>query len=102
MVEIESSLTRKRREHVMTALDLKSLRTALRTLSRYWDEVQPSSRLRDPAIRCLHTHPLRATDAFQLAAAIFACDDQPQDHTFLTGDLRLRDAAEREGFEVDD
>jgi len=102
VVEIESSLARKRRENSMNASDLKSLRASLRNLSMHWDEVQPSNRLRDRAVRCLHTHPLRAADAFQLAAALLACGDYPQNHTFLTGDLRLREAAEREGFSVDD
>ena len=56
--------------------------------------------VRNRAIRLLRVHPLRAADAFQLAAALVAFRAQPQDAIFLTGDERLRLAAEREGFDA--
>jgi len=46
-------------------------------------------------------HQLRAADAFQLAAALIFCREQPQYLPFLTADQRLRDAASLEGFPVE-
>lgn len=48
----------------------------------------------------LRVHPLRAADALQLAAALVSCGEDPHGFSFLTGDDRLRLAAEREGFDV--
>jgi predicted nucleic acid-binding protein len=50
--------------------------------------------------RILATHLLRSGDALQLAAALFACDDQPAMLPIVTLDTRLAEAATREGFEV--
>lgn len=52
------------------------------------------------ARRILATHPLRAADALQLGAALFACDDQPHTLPLVTLDDRLAEAATREGFTV--
>jgi len=49
-------------------------------------------------VRLLRIHPLRAADAFQLAAALVACEERPAGFSFLTGDERLGEAAENEGF----
>jgi hypothetical protein len=46
------------------------------------------------------SHPLRAADALQLAAALVWCDEAPQGTAFVCLDDRLRDAARREGFAV--
>jgi predicted nucleic acid-binding protein len=45
-------------------------------------------------------HPLRAADALQLGAALFAADGDPQSLELVTLDRRLADAARREGFPV--
>jgi hypothetical protein len=39
-------------------------------------------------------------DALQLAAALVAASDQPAGHDFVCSDVRLRQAAAREGFRV--
>jgi predicted nucleic acid-binding protein len=101
LAEISSSLARKRRDQELTASTLRDLKKELHLFSQTWDEVQPSQKIRDQAIRCLYTHPLRAADAFQLAAALNIADDSPEQHSFFTGDRQLRDAAEREGFYVE-
>jgi predicted nucleic acid-binding protein len=44
--------------------------------------------------------PLRAADAFQLAAAIIWADGEPEGRNFVSYDKRLRDAARSEGFTV--
>lgn len=65
-----------------------------------WIEVQPSERLRQRAGRLLGVHPLTAADAFQLAAALAAADEQPRVLDIVSSDLRLSEAALREGFRV--
>jgi hypothetical protein len=41
-----------------------------------------------------------AADAFQLGAALAWCGGQPSGHGIVTLDIRLRDAASREGFDT--
>ena len=72
----------------------------LEALRDAWAEIQPSDRVRTFAVRVLRTHPLRAGDALQLAAAIAAAEDHPATLPFVTLDERLGEAAEREGFVV--
>jgi predicted nucleic acid-binding protein len=100
VLEIHSALSRKRREDHLTPQQLRSARAALDTLAGSWDEVCPGLQVRDRAVRLLYTHPLRAADAFQLAAALVITRESPNGNRFLTGDQRLRDAAEQEGFNV--
>lgn len=45
-------------------------------------------------------HPLRAGDAFQLAALLSTAEDKPAEIPFVTLDERLADAARKEGFLV--
>jgi predicted nucleic acid-binding protein len=97
--EIESAIARRRREG-MPAAEERAARTRLQMLAASWHEVQPTAVLRERAIRLLRVHPLRAADAFQLAAALTACRERPDGAEFLTADERLRQAAEREGFEA--
>lgn len=63
-------------------------------------EIEPSSPLRDRARRLVQTHPLRAADALQLAAALILADGDPASLGFVCLDRRLADAARREGFTV--
>ena len=97
--EIESAIARRGREGMPTSVE-RAARARLRVLAASWYEVQPTNAVRERAIRLLRVHPLRAADAFQLAAALIAFREQPADAAFLTGDERLRRAAEREGFDV--
>ena len=64
------------------------------------DIVEPTLGLRDRASRLLATHPLRAGDALQLAAALIWCREAPQETAFVCLDVRLRDAARAEGFDL--
>ncbi len=61
-------------------------------------QIDPSDEIRASARRFLRMHPLRATDALQLAAALIAAERRPSTLTVVTLDDRLRDAAGREGF----
>jgi hypothetical protein len=56
--------------------------------------------VRRTAERLLRTHPLRAADALQLAAALIAADHDPTSLAIVCLDERLRVAARREGFIV--
>jgi hypothetical protein len=72
----------------------------LQQLTDAWSEVQPSEILRGTAERLLAVHALRAADAFQLAAALHWCQRQPLNRDLVSFDIRLRDAAYKEGFTI--
>ncbi len=99
--EIESAVMRRKREGLLDAAAESLARKRLSFLEKAWVEVAPTTQVRDRALRLLRTHPLRASDAFQLAAALVACAERTTGWHFRTGDLRLRSAAEAEGFIVD-
>ncbi len=62
--------------------------------------ILPSEPIRSRADRLMGIHPLRAADAFQLAALLAASEERPPDLPFVTLDDRLADAARKEGFPV--
>ncbi len=72
----------------------------LRGLVEDADFIAPTIGLRERAGRLVASHPLRAADALQLAAALVWCDEAPQGTAFVCLDDRLREAARREGFAV--
>ena len=101
LTEVESSLARRKRAGELPAESELRARRHLDQLSANWTEVTPTTEVRARAIRLLRVHPLRAADAFQLAAALIFCSEQPQHLQFLTADQRLRTAADLEGFSVE-
>lgn len=98
--ELESAICRREREMALDAAGAAHARARLAALARCWLEVQPTAAVRARAVRLLRVHPLRAADAFQLAAALAACHEAPTGRGFLTADARLAHAATREGFDV--
>lgn len=96
-VECASALARLRRENVIDADAEAAVLGLLRQLGEEWSEVRPVEQVRLTAYRLLRTHPLRAADALQLAAAL-AWATQPQGDAFVTFDERLAAAATLEGF----
>jgi predicted nucleic acid-binding protein len=70
-------------------------------LAGFWDSVGPSTSIADDACSLLESHPLRAADALQLAAALEACEHVAQGYVFVTADQRLADAARLSGFSVE-
>lgn len=98
--EYISALMRQVREGGLTTAGERQARHVLQALTKAWMEIQPSEALRGVAERLLGVHPLRAADAFQLAAALQWCERQTADKTVISFDARLRDAAHKEGFEV--
>jgi predicted nucleic acid-binding protein len=101
LVEIESSLVRRQRDGQLSADVEHAARKRLVEITKQWTEVLPTNEVRARAIRLLRVHQLRDADAFQLAAALIFCREQPQHLPFLTADQRLRDAASLEGFTVE-
>lgn len=99
-VECVSAITRRAREGMLGAEAVSNSLERLDALAAAWQEVEPTPRIRQSAIRMLRVHPLRAADALQLAAALAAAEDNPTTLPIVTYDDRLGEAAEREGFTV--
>ena len=99
-VEITSALARREREGELSADDLTAAFATLRELAESWHEIVPTDAVRRTAERLLRTHPLRAADSLQLAAALAAADHDPATLDFVCLDNRLSAAARREGFTV--
>lgn len=100
MVEIASAIERRTRDGSLTPLEHDVAQRAARELAAAWTEVSALVPVRDRAVRLVATHPIRAADAMQLAAALVAVADRPAGHSFVCTDGRLREAAGREGFVV--
>jgi uncharacterized protein len=99
-VECQSAVRRRHRESRWSAAELALATDRLRLLVQHVDTVAPSDELRRRAGRLLASHPLRAADALQLAAALIWCEEQPHGEGFVTLEARLAEAAANEGFTV--
>ncbi len=99
-VECASALRRLEREHQLNAVQLLRSFGQLENLVGGWREVEPSGHLRRRAVRLLGVHALRASDALQLASALMAAEEDPGLLDFVCSDMRLAEAARREGFAV--
>lgn len=100
LVECASALSRLHREGRLDAGTLSQSHESLQNLSDAWLEVPPTERVRRRALRLLRVHALRGADALQLAAALTAAEEDPASLEFVSNDIRLATAAEREGFQV--
>jgi len=101
-VECASAIARLERDRALDASNAAVAFSRLDALSRSWMQVEPSDEIREIARRFLRVHPLRAADALQLAAAFVAAERRPPTLAFVTLDERLRDAAGKEGFLLED
>lgn len=99
-VECRSALARRKREGIIDSKDESKAVSILNALKAVWSEILPSERIRKRAERVLSLHPLRAGDAFQLAAVLLWAQEDPQYHHIVCLDSRLRVAASQEGFFV--
>ena len=99
-VEVISALTRRLREKSLKSVEFSRSKEQLAVLEKAWSEVISIERVRERARRLLETHPLRAADSLQLAAALLTSEENPQGFSFVTLDQRLGSAAKREGFHV--
>ena len=100
LVECVAAMARRERRSELDVDQAALARTTLRALEERWTEVPPSDRIRKVAQRMVSLHEIRTADAFQLAAALSASDDDPQTVALVTLDERLAVAARREGFSV--
>jgi predicted nucleic acid-binding protein len=100
-VEITSALMRLRRSGNLTESEYLRAKTELKRMADDWFIIEPSDRVKNLAAEMLEKYPLRAGDAFQLAAAMEWCEGQPTGQVFLTADRRLAEAAEQAGFLLD-
>ena len=91
---------RRVREGDLAAAGERQAREVLDALAAAWTEVLPSAPLRANAERLLAVHPLRAGDAFQLAAALVWCQGHTAGSALVTFDVRLGAAGHREGFTI--
>lgn len=99
-VECLSALRRLEREGALDAAGMFEARGRLDELRRVWSEVADHDRVRARAERCLLVHSLRAADAGQLGAALVLTEGLGAALAFATFDVRLADAARREGFRI--
>lgn len=99
-VEGASALARRRREGRLSPEMHAHAEASMDVIRRTAFTIDPSPRLLDRAVRLVKVHPLRAADAFQLAAALAWAGDAPAGYELVSLDRRLRDAALREGFSV--
>jgi predicted nucleic acid-binding protein len=96
--ECLSALARREREKQLLRGDVTAAEKDLNHILSGALEITPSQELRRHARRLLMTHPLRAADAFQLAAAMILAGDLPAEVAIVTFDHNLAACAQREGF----
>ena len=76
-IECISALARRKREGFFPVEAEGTAREILSQLSAEWSEVLPTPLIRQRAERLIGVHPLRAADAFQLAAALIWAEEDP-------------------------
>jgi uncharacterized protein len=101
-VECASAVARLERDGDLSPSKAATAFARLDAFAASWLHVEPSDEIRETARRFLRVHPLRAADALQLAAAFVAAERRPPSMAFVTLDDRLRTAAGREGFVLQD
>jgi predicted nucleic acid-binding protein len=98
-VEFASAAARLRREGLIDMEGEEAALGLIRRLREAWLEILPSADLREEAMRLVRRHPLRASDALQLAAALLWSDGS-LDRELVTLDERLGLVARLEGLRV--
>ncbi len=98
--ECLSALARCEREGKLTRAEVSRADATLRHVLQCAHEVLPCTEIRRHSRRLLMTHPLRAADSLQLAAAILLAGDHPEDLPFISLDRLLSEVAQREGFQI--
>ena len=99
-VECASAISRRQRQGKFPVGQRDAALNKLQDLSPRWQSVAPVAAIRDEAMQLLERHPLSSADALQLAAALAACGGDPASLDFVCSDVRLAEAARREGFPV--
>lgn len=100
IIECHSAFARLSRDGFLKPEEEEEIGEILSSLDSVWTEIEPGEEIKDMAIRLLKNHPLRAADSQQLAAALIWADKKPKGHSFVCFDMKLREAARREGFSL--
>ena len=98
--ECSVAISRLKREDKLTETAEENARANLDGLYTDLQETEPTNELRLLAMLVSKTHPLKAADCLQLAAALRWCEGDTNGAGFVCLDNRLRRAAEDEGFRV--
>lgn len=96
--EILSALLKQGRTGGLPRAEIQAAKKQLEKLTQTWTEIIHFEGVRSRAHRLLESHPLRAADSLQLAAALIAFQERPQGAEFVCLDKQLALAAEQEGF----
>lgn len=99
-VEVAGALARLLRMKLLSPADWRLARNTAAVFEQASTVVLPSDSLRATAQQMVEKYDLRAGDAFQLAAALAWCDDNPNGRKLLTADSRLFQAALLSGFDA--
>jgi predicted nucleic acid-binding protein len=100
-VELLSGLTRLRRMGMIDSGQFDGGKLHAERLVRSWFSIHESKSITAAACSLLELYSLRAADALRLAASLEACQRQPAQYVFITGDQRQADAARQTGFTVE-
>lgn len=104
-VELKSAISRRAREGSVDAEALEQIRTSMEEHWRSIFVIQPvSEAVLEVAFGLLDRYALKAYDSVQLAAALTVANVKEAETrlTFVTSDVQLARAAEREGLRVVD
>lgn len=96
--ECASAFCRLNREGHLGERELGELLARLEHLASHWFIICSGKRLEQLTLRMLRVHPLRAMDAIHLGAACLARGEDAAPMGFFTEDVRLENAALKEGF----
>lgn len=99
-VELASAVERRSREGRLTRAGRRGALQRIERVANEAHEVLDLPAVRARAMAVLARHPVRATDAGQLGAALLIADPVPSSLSMVVLDRRLADAAEREGMDV--
>ena len=99
-VEVASGIHRVAREGLIEQREVVSALARLNAMAHRWAEIGAVVQVRDRAERALRVHPLTASDALQLGAALLLVGERTKGRAFITADDRLATAALAEGFTV--
>ncbi|HVY38381.1 MAG TPA: type II toxin-antitoxin system VapC family toxin [Polyangia bacterium] len=99
-LEIASAIERRAREGRLSAAQRAAALRRMTAFAGLANEVTDVLSVRSKSLALLARHPVRATDAEQLGAALVVADPDPAALTMVVLDRQLADAAVREGLDV--
>ncbi len=98
--EVTGAIERRTREGSLSRVQRRNVLHHLDAFADTWNEVTEILAVRTRAAALLARHPLRASDAAQLGAALLVNEQLPFALPFVSLDHRLEIAAEKEGLRI--